>query len=276
MIELKSLGSADPRRTPSVPRSIRLAAGDLPAAGTYDPDHLLKRYEIEALRGSPAARGLWKQCFKENHREEARVAVDFVRYLHDKYFLSSRRADTCLVFLRHGAAPLEELARTTPSESASGRTIGIVLQSHMFREFAEQPKIIKMLHEAGILHFNKVVLVDTGFRGSVGKKVIDLLRDQRLLKFTEEEYGIQIPGRDWELGIELLCLREKGTEDADYGLEGYNFVVGRPEDQIFEDAAWLIDEGLTEIGKAEPWPLDRVLITEALVEIARALASAVG
>ena len=60
-----------------------------------------------------------------------------------------------------------------------------------------------------------------------------------------------------------------GVSDADYNLLGYNFVVGRPEDQIFEDAAWLVDEGVTEIGKAAPWTLDRILLTEALIEIAR-------
>ena len=258
IMELKSLGSVSPRRTLSVPRSAPLAADDL-----------LKRCEIEALRGSLAARDLWKQCFKEDHREEGRVAVDFVRYLHDKYFLSSRRADTCLVFLRHGAAPLEELFRATLPQSATGQLIGIVLQNTMFRKVAEQPMIVKRIHEAGILHFNKVVLVDTGFKGSVSKKVIDLLRYKRLLKFTEEKYGIHIPNIDWEFGIELLCLRDKGVLDADYNLLGYNFVVGRPEDQIFEDAAWLIDEGVTEIGKAAPWTLDRILLTEALIEIAR-------
>ncbi|MGB9613326.1 MAG: hypothetical protein ACPL4K_04015 [Candidatus Margulisiibacteriota bacterium] len=219
----------------------------------------------------PKVRGLWKKRLKES--EEIKACVDFVEYLGKKYILPFSQKETGLVFLRHGAAPLEKLARLTIPQSKTNRIIGVVLQTPMFLEFLKQPRIVKILYEAGIFRFEKVVFVDTGFRGSVGKRTIDLLRDERLLRFTAEKYGFTIPEREIQFGIELLCLRGRKEDDANYNLLGYNFVVGRPRDPLFESAAWLIDEGLSQKEKNKPWTPDRVLIAEVLIEVSQMIRS---
>lgn len=200
------------------------------------------------------------------------VAIKFVKYLLNKY-LTDFRKNTCLVFLRNGATPLEKLARELTPHSTKNKIKGLLIQTSYIKERQNHPNIIKTLLLEGILDYDQIVFIDTGYYGTIGRILTDLLEDERLLRYTEEEFNIEIPKRKWKVNIELLCLRNKESYIPRYNIEGFNYVSGKPKDEIYELVAYLIEEGLKQKIAANniKEQSNRELITQALIQAARGI-----
>lgn len=247
----------------------------LPTKTLLAPNGLEEKQQLHQIyqavqNGSPPAIERLSRCFQELFRREGKVVTDFANYLLDKHLVHPRKP-TCLVFLQNGATPLQKLTEALATTEQQGRIIGLLLQKPMVEQRSNQPLVVKTLFEASLLGFAKIVFVDTGYHGSIGRAVAYMLNDDRLLRFVEEEYQLVLPRREWEIKVELLCLRDKHRLRPGDNIEGYNYVAGRAKDPIFDQLAYLVDEGMSPCGKRSAGAVDRELLTRALIHASRAV-----
>jgi|GEM_PF-2370244 len=206
--------------------------------------------------------------FLELFKRQGKIAIQFANYLTNKYLSSS---NTCLVFLRNGATPLEELTKAL-APSSKDKIFGFLFNRQVVETRQNHPQIIFTLHQEGVLNFEQIVFVDTGYYGKVARKIIDLLENHYLLNFVKEKYKLSF-SQNWNFRIELLCLREKNRLAKDYQIEGFNYVLKRPSSKTIDFLAYLIDVGIRyEEEKELGWKSrERKIFIESLIEAARSV-----
>lgn len=201
---------------------------------------------------------------------EGRQAIAFCYYLNKQYL--DLRDDTALLFLHGGAKPLHRLTEHLSQPEKQNRIFGINLPGEVVRLQANQPKIVSELNTLKVLEWERIVLVDTGFKGSTAVKVVDMLDDKRLLDYSASLTHSSFPRQAWSTAVLLLCLRGKNRQAEEYNIEGFNYLCGQGEAQVFEDVAFLIEEGVMprrETSKVIPY--SRSEITQALIQAASAV-----
>ncbi|MCK5493161.1 MAG: hypothetical protein KAJ14_08630, partial [Candidatus Omnitrophica bacterium] len=116
-----------------------------------------------------------KYYYQHILKEKGEIAFDFVTYLLDEYLLEKhlRTNNTVLLFARRGAEPLELIARII--EKNTGKydlsRIRALYLSTAVMDSQRPEKIRQYLIDNGILNFNEIIVVDTGFHGSIGKGI---------------------------------------------------------------------------------------------------------
>jgi hypothetical protein len=191
------------------------------------------------------------------------LAIDFCLYLIETNLKAS--SDTALLFLHGGAQPLHGLTKHLARPEYYERIFGVNLPGDYIRQRANHPKIVAALNETKVLNWERIVLVDTGFKGRTAAQVIDLLNDTRLLDYT----GQPLSRNNWSTVVVLLCLRGRNRQAAEYNIQGYNDICGQSRDRVFEDVAFLIEEGVMPGKKiSEVIPFSRDEITQALIQAA--------
>ena len=121
--------------------------------------------------------------------------------------------------------------------------------------------IVKHLYEAGVFDYNQVIFVDTGFRGSICRTLVDIMQDRELLGAFQEQYGISFPDTARRFSIRLLGHNSQGSERLGafycypslsgiykpYDLLGFNEISGGLSEvgvKALNFCVYFLDEGL--------------------------------
>ena len=182
--------------------------------------------------------------FRDYLKGEGRQAFDFTKGLVDEYLV--QRNDTCLVFNLKGATALEMIAGSLASKDKKAAIKGLHLNMGITGVRDNQPLIIKYLEQSGVFEYKNVVFVDTGYRGTVSRRMADMLADQRLIRYTEEEFETHIPHVP-DVQIRLLMLRDKERLTAKYDIDGYNYSQPQLSGSL-DRLAFILDEAMVTNG----------------------------